>query len=288
MRICSRRPAQGSGFAAGCPAGLRVAVLGLALYQWVGLVLVLLFASLVAWLALGTTNRFLGRLLRRARFELSDGFLRAKLRPLAWQLALLLAAAQLPLLDLPIVVWGRIVPVGKFVWIGLIAWSALRLIDLAMGIYTGSEHLQHRRNLSDMIVPTSVRFLKLAVLVVMIACEVYLVGNGEWVTRLLAGLGLVGLAASLAAQDTLKNFFGTLLLIGEHPFKIGDVIVVNGVEGTVESVGYRSTWIRTLDDSLITVPNSIIASASIDNRVLATPAAIEPSSASRMIRRWIG
>ncbi len=67
-------------------------------------------------------------------------------------------------------------------------------------------------------------------------------------------------------QDTLKNFFGTLLLIGEHPFKIGDYIVVSDMEGTVESVGFRSTSIRTLDDSLITIPNSIIANVSIDNR----------------------
>jgi MscS family membrane protein len=117
-----------------------------------------------------------------------------------------------------------------------------------------------------MIVPTSARVLKLAMLLVAVSWEVYLVGNGEWVTRLLAGLGLVGLAASLAAQDTLKNFFGTLLLIGEHPFKIGDYIIVNKMEGTVESVGFRSTWIRTLDDSLITIPNSIIANVSIDNR----------------------
>ena len=103
-------------------------------------------------------------------------------------------------------------------------------------------------------------------LLVTVSWEVYLVGNGEWVTRLLAGLGLVGLAASLAAQDTLKSFFGTVLLIGEHPFKIGDYIIVNHMEGTVESVGFRSTWVRTLDDSLITIPNSIIANVSIDNR----------------------
>ena len=157
-------------------------------------------------------------------------------------------------------------PVIKSVWIGLLAWTAIRLIDLGMAIYTNSEHLQPRRNLSDMIVPTARagpqargpgrRALR----------EVYLIGSGEWVTRLLAGLGLVGLAASLAAQDTLKNFFGTLLLIGEHPFKIGDFIVVNTMEGTVESVGFRSTWIRTPEDSLITIPNSIIANASIDNR----------------------
>ena len=65
-----------------------------------------------------------------------------------------------------------------------------------------------------------------------------MLGNSESLTKLLAGLGLIGLAASLAAQDTLKNFFGTLLLIAEHPFKIGDLVVLNGLEGTVEGVGF--------------------------------------------------
>jgi MscS family membrane protein len=157
-------------------------------------------------------------------------------------------------------------PIPKSVWIGLLAWTVIRLIDLGMAIYTNSEHLQPRRSLSDMIVPTSARVLKLSVLVVALCVEVFLIGSGEWVTRLLAGLGLVGLAASLAAQDTLKNFFGTLLLIGEHPFKIGDYVIVNNMEGTVESVGFRSTWIRTPEDSLLTIPNSIIANTSIDNR----------------------
>jgi MscS family membrane protein len=248
------------------PGWLRAPILGLDLYQWIGLVVIVLLASGIAWIVFRTLNLVVGRFLHRARFDLSDEFVRAKLRPLAWQLALFLAAAQLPPLDLPVAVWGRILPVMKFLWIGLMAWSAIRLVDLGMAIYTNSEHLQHRRNLSDMIVPTSARCLKLAMLIVAVSWQVYLVGNGEWVTRLLAGLGLVGLAASLAAQDTLKNFFGTLLLIGEHPFKIGDYIVVNKMEGTVESVGFRSTWIRTLDDSLITIPNSIIANVSIDNR----------------------
>jgi len=92
----------------------------------------------------------------------------------------------------------------------------------------------------------------------------YLIGSRETLTQLLAGLGLVGLAASLAAQDTLKNLFGTLLLIGEHPFRIGEHVAVQGVEGTIESVGFRSTRLRTFEDSLLTIPNSVMAAAMID------------------------
>ncbi len=128
------------------------------------------------------------------------------------------------------------------------AWTCLRLIDLGMAFYTNSEHQKVRNSLNDMIVPTAMRCLKLIVLVAAVCCEVSLIGNGEWLAKLLAGMGPIGLAASLAAQDTLKNFFGTLLLIGEHPFKMGDLIVVNDLEGIVESVGFRSTRIRTADD----------------------------------------
>jgi MscS family membrane protein len=248
------------------PSWLQLPILGLGSYQWFGLSLLVLIAGGVAWLVFRLVDLVVRRFLRRARFSLSDHFVRIKLKPMAWQLVPLLVGVLLPPLDLPVTLWGRILPVLKITWIALSAWTLVHLVDLGMALYTNSEQLQHRRNLSDMVVPTGARFLKLAILIVAISWEVYLIGNGEWVTRLLAGLGLVGLAASLAAQDTLKNFFGTLLLIGEHPFKIGDFIVVKNMAGRVESVGFRSTWIRTLDDSLITIPNSIIANVSIDNR----------------------
>jgi MscS family membrane protein len=98
-----------------------------------------------------------------------------------------------------------------------------------------------------------------------LAYVVYQVGKGDLLTRFLTGVGVAGLAASLAAQDALKSFFGTLMLIGERAFKIGDRILVNGQEGVVEQVGFRSTRLRTSEDSLMTIPNSTIATSSIDN-----------------------
>jgi MscS family membrane protein len=83
--------------------------------------------------------------------------------------------------------------------------------------------------------------------------------------RFLTGLGVAGLAASLSAQDALKNYFGTLLLIGERVFKIGECINVGGKEGVVEQVGFRSTRLRTADGSLLTIPNAVIAASAIDN-----------------------
>ena len=100
-----------------------------------------------------------------------------------------------------------------------------------MILYGRSERLHDRRSLSDMIVPTAANGVKLSVFLLAVSCQVYLIGSRDTLTQLLAGLGLIGLAASLAAQDTLKNFFGTLLLIGEHPFRIGEHDLRPGLGG---------------------------------------------------------
>ena len=84
-------------------------------------------------------------------------------------------------------------------------------------------------------------------------------------SSVIAGLGVSGLALGLAAQDTLKNFFGSVMIFADRPFELGDRIVVDGHDGPVESVGFRSTRIRTLDGHLVTVPNGEIAHRTIHN-----------------------
>jgi MscS family membrane protein len=171
----------------------------------------------------------------------------------------------LTLLDLPVRVVDRIEPFRTFGMAGLIAWLGLHLVDLATAVYMNSELLRPHRSLSDMIVPVSMRTLKGVILLSVAIYLIYKIGEGEYLNRFLTGLGVAGLAASLAAQDALKSFFSTLLLIGERSFKIGDKITVGGLEGVVEQVGFRATRLRTADGSLLTVPNSTIASAPIDN-----------------------
>jgi len=85
------------------------------------------------------------------------------------------------------------------------------------------------------------------------------------VTALLAGISIGGLALALAAQDTVKNFFGSIMIFLDRPFQIGDWIHFNGVDGTVEEVGIRSTRIRTFANSLTYVPNALLANSVVDN-----------------------
>jgi MscS family membrane protein len=89
---------------------------------------------------------------------------------------------------------------------------------------------------------------------------------GYSASGLIAGLGLGGLAFALAAKDTLANFFGAVVVFADKPFVTGDFIKFGDTAGTVEQIGIRSTHVRTAENTLISVPNSILANSIIDNR----------------------
>lgn len=119
-------------------------------------------------------------------------------------------------------------------------------------------------------------FVRTAIKLLLIAIALVIVIQ-EWgydVTGLVAGLGLGGLAFSLAAKDTVENLFGFTTIVGDQPLVVGEFIKTADVEGIVEHVGIRSTRIRKLDQSLVTVPNSTLASAPVQNW-------------SRLSKRWI-
>jgi len=100
--------------------------------------------------------------------------------------------------------------------------------------------------------------------------------TGKPMNTLLAGLGIGGLAVALAAQDTLKNLFGSIMIMLDKPFVVGDWIIADGVEGTVEEIGFRSTRIRTFPGKLVAIPNERMAAVNIENVQL------QPH-----IRRWL-
>jgi MscS family membrane protein len=88
---------------------------------------------------------------------------------------------------------------------------------------------------------------------------------GQQIGAWLAGLGIAGLAVSLAAQDSVKNFFGSLTVLIERPFSLGDRIVFNNYDGVVENIGFRSTKIRTITGNILTVPNMRFTDSMVEN-----------------------
>jgi MscS family membrane protein len=197
---------------------------------------------------------------------LSRAFVAEKLRPLTWALALWLAYFFLQALDLPLWLADFLLPLQKFLLAGLAVWAGLRILELGTAAYANSEQFREQRGLADMVVPGVLRVLKVLIFVLFLSYVVYEVGGGDWLVRLLAALGIVGMAASLASQDTLKNFFGAATLISERPFKIGDWIVVGDTQGVVEEVAFRATQLRTFEDKVVIIPNSLLVTTAFKNR----------------------
>ncbi|MFA6568661.1 MAG: mechanosensitive ion channel family protein [Victivallales bacterium] len=144
-----------------------------------------------------------------------------------------------------------------------IAWAMYRLVSV-VDYLVGRFAKRSDNDLDDLVVPAISRTLKAVVVIF----SVLLIGQNIFninITTLLAGAGVAGLAVAFAAQDTIANVFGSIMVILDQPFKAGEVIKVGDVTGQVEQIGFRSTKIRTLNGHLVTIPNKNMANATIEN-----------------------
>lgn len=146
--------------------------------------------------------------------------------------------------------------------IALIGWGFFNLSS-------GSHHLFRKINetttiqIDDILIPFLSRILQF--IVVALTISVILQELDYKIDGFIAGLGLGGLAISLAAKEALANLFGGIVLITEKPFTIGDWVMTPSVEGTVEDISFRSTKVRTFSQAIVTVPNATLANEPITN-----------------------
>ncbi len=180
---------------------------------------------------------------------------------------------------LRILVWAGIIRVAGFVLTqehvpGAI-WISNIIINIAVVvfIYDFVEVLEYfvlsrvkksKSKMDDMFVPILKTSLRIVV-IGLASIQLFQSISGQSITTILAGLGLGGLAVALAAQDTIKNFFGFLMIVLDKPFQIGDRIDFDGHDGVVEKVGLRSTKMRRLDGHVVTIPNMLAADKVIHN-----------------------
>ena len=141
-------------------------------------------------------------------------------------------------------------------------WTAFRIIDWIAG-FIAHKTLGTKTKFDDLLVPLIQKCLKIFAVCtgIIFFADVF----DLEITAVVGGLGLGGAALAFASQDTLSNLFGSLTVLADRPFEIGDWIVSDGVEGTVENVGMRSTRVRTFYNSLITLPNSRLTTSVVDN-----------------------
>ena len=144
-----------------------------------------------------------------------------------------------------------------------IAWLAVGGIDVAVEKILVPMTRKSRSKLDDQLVPFFRDGLKAVVFI--IALLTIVANFGYDITAVLGGLGIAGIAVALAAQDSIGNIIGSAAIFTDRPFEIEHEVRIGDVSGNVEEVGMRSTRIRTLDNTLVTIPNSVVAKSAIEN-----------------------
>ena len=143
-----------------------------------------------------------------------------------------------------------------------ILWLFFRLLD-SISSYMLTAAAKTESRLDDQLIPL---FRKSSKVFFGILAFIMLIQNlGYSVSGLLAGLGIGGLAVGLAAKDTLANVFGSIAILLDHPFSVGDWVSGKNFEGVVEEVGFRSTRIRTFAKTQISIPNQALANMTVNN-----------------------
>ncbi len=151
----------------------------------------------------------------------------------------------------------------KLIVAGSITYVLLKAIDTLMGLWRERATTPDNEEFSKQLLPLLGKTFK--VFVVIVAVLVTSQNLGLNVTGLIASLSIGGLAVGLAAQDTLANLFGAVAVLMDKPFKVGDRVQLDNVDGMVEAIGFRSTRVRHLDGYLVTIPNKTMGNATITN-----------------------
>nr|WP_320114901.1 mechanosensitive ion channel family protein [uncultured Desulfuromonas sp.] len=210
-------------------------------------------------------TRVISPLVDRTENTFDDLLLQSLRRPLEFLvfivgLFIALQVLQLPSEPTDLKQFGQALIKTLFTFnIGWILFNAVDILECTIAKWahhTGSP-------LDDHLLPF---IRKSARLFIFVLAVVLIIQNlGYSISGLLASLGLGGLAVALAAKDTLSNIFGSIMILLDRPFRVGDWVQTDNLEGVVEEIGFRSTKIRTFAKTLITVPNNIIANTSLNN-----------------------
>lgn len=158
----------------------------------------------------------------------------------------------------------RGMPLYRAFAVMMVSWGLWMAIPQMWHMMRGKAQEEHAETLSRFFANSC------RAIVVVLAVLVVLDSLGVPVTSLIAGAGVAGLAVSLAAQSTLSSLIAGITLVAEHPFALGDYVVLGEVEGTVEDISLRSTRLRTPDQVLVTVENSKVCAEYIQNAAART------------------
>lgn len=241
---------------------LRSGPFDLLWWQWLALLPAALVAALIGIVGARVVRAAMSLTTRRTRTTWDDTVLARLGPPLTLGCAFVAAAAVLPVLGLYAPAHHAAL---RFIRVGIAAalfWSLWRLVDVGRQLLSESPWA-HGLPASRSLVPLGARVTK--VVVAAFAVVLILSTLGYPVASLIAGLGIGGVAVALAAQKTVENLFGAFSIGIDQPFREGDFVKVDDFVGTVEAIGLRSTRFRTLDRTIVTLPNGRLADMRLES-----------------------
>lgn len=240
---------------------LRPGPMELLWWQWI-VVLALIYPVWLAGRVVGWASRkALLRLAARTKTVWDEALLRRMRGPFALASTLVLMRAGLSFLGLYDPAEEFAVQILKAAAIIVFFWAALRAVTVTGDVLAEAPWATANAGARSFL-HFSVTFGR--VFVVSIGALAALGALGIPVNSVLAGLGIGGIAIAFAAQKTVENFFGAISIGVDQPLRVGDYVKAGGVEGTVERIGLRSTRIRTLDRTIVTIPNGKLADMQIE------------------------
>lgn len=241
--------------------------LGFHLWQLVGLLVLIFVVFLSHLLFTFLVDKGLLYILRRFGYGyIGEHYLLPVARITSFYLIVLLLALFLPVLQLPTGIWAWIIVIINTLKPFLITVIFYKIVDV-IAAYFSKLAERTESTLDDQLVPLIRKSLK-AFVVIIGTLFVLKEGLDLDIIPFLTGLSIGGVAIALAAQDTIKNFFGSIMIFLDRPFQVGDWITSGDLDGTVEEVGFRSTRVRTFRNSVMYIPNGKVADATIDNHGL--------------------
>lgn len=212
---------------------------------------------IVKWLI-----HFLLQLAKKTKTELDEMIIHALDRPAKAFVLFSSFWLAVNVLTLPAALQGFLGKIYRTIIILLVFWFFYRASGSMMWCFERAINKKEKK-----ASPMLLAFFRKAIKAFIILVEVFMIIK-EWgfdISGLVAGLGIGGLAISLAAKDAASNLIGSITIMLDKTYKIGDWIETEKVEGTVEELGFRSTKIRTFSDALVTVPNAVMSNEPVTN-----------------------
>ena len=220
-----------------------------------GVIIFILFVVLRNLISAGILKTF-AKLIYRNKPEKRESFVNTIKKPLSLFFAVLglYIAFELNFKS------EAVLKVFKIVIIILICWAVINYVSANIGSFM-------KLTANDETNITAIKFISNILKIIVIIFGVVMIVSelGYNINGLLTGLGVGGLAISLAAQDAVSNLISGFVIVFEKPFIVGDMVITDSIQGTVIDITMRSTTIRTLEDSVVTLPNSKVANSSIVN-----------------------